>query len=290
MSILKLLLAPTLIGVASWVGKRWGPAVGGWFAALPLTSGPVVLVLAIERGTTFAAEACTGILLALVSLSAFALAYAWSARRLSWTWSSIIGCAAFLGCTALLSGAASLGATAWLGGTAWLGTASVGNALHGWEPVRDVTLTLTLPLPGAFAFACASLAIAIRLMPAPGPSRSAPTIAAWDIPLRMVLAAMLVWVLTRAAARFGPRVSGLLTPFPIAASILAAFTHHAEGPVAVSRLLRGLLVGLFSFALFFFAVGSLIVSSGTAIAFTIAVAGTLALHAHALTLHRRHLE
>lgn len=44
--IIKVVLAPALIGVASWVSRRWGASAGGWFAALPLTSGPVVLVLA----------------------------------------------------------------------------------------------------------------------------------------------------------------------------------------------------------------------------------------------------
>jgi hypothetical protein len=254
MLILKLLLAPALIGLASWVSRRWGPAIGGWFAALPMTSGPVVLVLAIERGAGFAAEACAGTLLALGSLSGFAVAYVWSARRLHWAWSSLIGCVVYLGCT--------------------------------WA-MRDVDVAL----PAAFVIACASLAVSIRLMPADGAAPPPVTVTAWDIPLRMLLAALLVLLLTHAAGSVGARVSGLLTPFPIAASILAAFTHRVEGPVAVGRLLRGLVVGLFSFALFFLIVGTLIVGRGTVVAFTIAVAGTFVFHAitFTTTLHRRRL-
>ena len=59
---LKLLLAPLLILLATLAGRRWGPAVGGWLAGLPLTSGPVSLILALEQGPEFAARAALGTL------------------------------------------------------------------------------------------------------------------------------------------------------------------------------------------------------------------------------------
>jgi hypothetical protein len=98
----KTILAPALIGAASWLTRWYGPAAGGWFAALPLTSGPVVLVLEIQHGPVFAAEACVGILLALISLCAFVLVYSWSAATLNWAGSSALGCAAYLCSTCLL--------------------------------------------------------------------------------------------------------------------------------------------------------------------------------------------
>jgi len=241
--ILKVLVAPALIGVASWIGRRWGPQVGGWFLALPLTSGPVVLVLALDRGTAFAAQASQGTLLALVSLAAFALAYGWSARAVHWSWSSLIACVAFMACTLAL---------------------------------RPVTVSLAW----AFVLACVALAAASRLMPASAPPRRPPAPPrSWDIPLRMVLAAILVAAISAAASTLGPHLSGLLTPFPVAATILAGATHHFEGSAAAGRLLQGLLVGLFSFAVFFLVVGAVVVSWGTAIAFAAATLGALALHA-----------
>ena len=47
--ILKLILAPVIIGGASLAGRRWGPAVSGWLVGLPLTSGPVIFFLALSQ-------------------------------------------------------------------------------------------------------------------------------------------------------------------------------------------------------------------------------------------------
>ncbi len=55
--VLKLVLTPVLIGGASLGARRWGPTVGGWIVSLPLTSGPVVLFLALDRGPAFAVAA-----------------------------------------------------------------------------------------------------------------------------------------------------------------------------------------------------------------------------------------
>ena len=111
-----------------------------------------------------------------------------------------------------------------------------------------------------FVLACAVLAAALSAMP-PGTTRrleaSSPS---WDIPLRMTLAAALVLALSSASTMFGARVSGLLTPFPITSTILVSFTHHNEGAAAASQFLRGLLKGLFSFAVFVLVVGLAVMS------------------------------
>jgi hypothetical protein len=101
---------------------------------------------------------------------------------------------------------------------------------------------------------------------------------AWDIPVRMMLAAVLVWLLASAAGFFGPRMSGLLTPFPVAASILAAATHRCNGVEAVRHLLRSLLAGLFSFAVFFLIVGEMIRATSESSAFVAAALSACAVH------------
>ena len=49
----------------------------------------------------------------------------------------------------------------------------------------------------------------------------------------------------------GAKLSGLLAPFPVFVLILSAFTHHQMGPGAASNLVRGVIIGSFSFAAFF---------------------------------------
>jgi hypothetical protein len=57
-----------------------------------------------------------------------------------------------------------------------------------------------------------------------------------------------------AAGALGPAVSGVLTPFPVAASVLAAFTLAHNGPAASVTMLRGFVTALPGFTVFFFAV------------------------------------
>src|SRR5260370_4639912 len=84
MLAINLLLTPMLVGVMSPVGRRWGPAVSGWFVGLPLTSGPITLYLALDQGTAFAARAAQGTLLGLISVASFCLAFSWLSLRAGW--------------------------------------------------------------------------------------------------------------------------------------------------------------------------------------------------------------
>jgi len=58
-----------------------------------------------------------------------------------------------------------------------------------------------------------------------------------------------------------------LSPFPIFASILAAFTHHLQGPRSTRLYLQGTIIGAFTFATFFVCFGGLVEPDGPAIAF-----------------------
>ncbi len=72
----KLCATPLLILGASLAGRRWGETVGGWFVGLPLTSGPVILFVALGQGTGFAAAAIFGSLAGAAAEACFCLAYA----------------------------------------------------------------------------------------------------------------------------------------------------------------------------------------------------------------------
>jgi len=57
---------------------------------LPLTSAPVSVFIALERGPAFAARSAIGTLLGTVAMSGFCAVYAISARRLSWLPSAML--------------------------------------------------------------------------------------------------------------------------------------------------------------------------------------------------------
>ena len=241
----KALLSPCLIGMASWIARQWGPNAGGWFAGLPLTSGPIILILALERGPDFAGEACIGTMQAISSLCAFGLAYSWSAKRLAWGYSSVISCSVY--------------------------------AILLW-PMQFMPGRLG----SAFLLVCAVLTVSLMCLPSEHTVErtvEAGKPSSWDIPIRMILGALLTVILTVSAKILGPRLAGLLTPFPIAATILAASTHRASGPFAAVRLLRSLIRGLLSFAIFFLVAGWLLKGGNVPLAFGAATLAAFVSHA-----------
>lgn len=249
--VLKLTLTPVLIGAASLAGRRWGAEVGGWLVGIPFTSGPIAFFLAIGPGVHFAADAAIGILAGAVSQAAFALAYAWLALRFGW-----------LACAAAATGAFAV-ATLIL------------DVLRG-----DAVVTLVLAVLALIAGLAVMPRRAVSHMRAAG-------LPWWDIPARMVVATVFVLALTAAAPALGSRLSGLLSPFPVYAAVLTVFAHRLQGAGAAIAVMRGLLLGLFSFAAFFAALALLLVPGGVAIAFAIALVLALVFQAGSLAAGRR---
>jgi len=105
----------------------------------------------------------------------------------------------------------------------------------------------------------------------------------------MVTATVLVLALTSAAEWLGPQLSGLISTFPLFAGVLTVFAHHALGKTAAINVLRGLLLGLFSFAAFFVALVATIERFGIASAFMTALAAALAMQTVSLLIARRTL-
>jgi hypothetical protein len=232
----KVLLAPSFVVGASLATRRFGARIGGLIGGLPVVAGPILLVYALTHGSGFAAGASAGTLLGLVSLIGFVVVYGRLAGRLPWTASLLAGWAAFAAATAVFS---------------------------------------AVSLPAGAGLALAGVAIAAGLAALPRTPR-APAIhatpPAWDLPLRAGCALALVLILTAIAGWLGPRLSGLLAPFPIIATVLAVFTHAQRGPEELVRLLRGLISGFGAFALFCFTLAMSLQGLGTAYAFALATA------------------
>jgi hypothetical protein len=239
--LVKLTLAPSLVVCSSLAGRRWGHEVSGLLVALPLVAGPILLITELEHGAHFGSRTAAASLLGLVALATFVVVFAHSSRRHGWALAVIAGWAAFL--------AVALGfATVRL-------SAAVG-------------LLLAL---GAYA-------LAPRLMPpdphlAPASDAELPV---WDLPARAIATLVLVLGLTGAAAGLGSTLTGVLTPFPVSNTVLAAFVLVLEGPAHANAFLRGFLRGAFGFVAFCFLVAVLLIPLGTAGAFAVALCGALA--------------
>jgi len=104
----------------------------------------------------------------------------------------------------------------------------------------------------------------------------------------VLVATLFVLGLTGSAALLGPRLSGLLTPFPLFASIVGAFTHSFQGSIAVRRVLRGVIAGSLAFAVFFLIISALIAIMGIAAAFALAILAAIVMQAISLWLLRRY--
>ncbi len=247
----KLLLVPAFIGTLSLAGRRWGPAISGWLVGLPVVAGPIVLFLALEQGRTFASGAARGTLAGLTSLSAYALVYGRLSRRFDWVASLLGGWCAFFLCTFVLD----------------------------QVPLPPLLLSF-LAVSGIFL-------LVLRLLPTIDSPDDVTGTPAWEIVARMAAGSALVAAITGVARTLGPQLSGLLTPFPVAATVFTVFTHRFQGGAAAARLLRGLVAGSFTLAVFFLVVAATLVPWGIAASFGAATAACLVVHAGSLLLIRR---
>ena len=239
--LLKVLLAPALVVATSLAGRRRGPAdrrVAGHPADRRRT---ILVILAVEQGAVFAGQAAAASLLGIVALGAFGLTFAAAARRFPWP------------VTLALS---------------WLAVLTADLALFRVRLPAAIGLVLAV----AAVQGVAAL-IRRRITDRVPPVEHWPW---WDLPARAVATAALVLAVTGAADVLGPARAGILTPFPVAVSVICAFVLAQEGPTAAIILLEGVLRGLTGFAVFCFGVAALLPRLPPVAAFGLATAASVA--------------
>jgi hypothetical protein len=245
--LLKLTLTPLLICGASLAARRWGPTIGGWIVGLPLTSGPVLLFIALEHGPSFAATTSVGTLLGIAAIAGFCVGFIAGSTR----------------GPAVAFGAATV---------AYIATGLVGQAFAGW------------PYPLLVLLAVGAIIVALLRLPATSARRSTTPHPRWDLPARVVVGTGLVLTLTSLAPLLGPTASGIATTFPVYVSVISVFAFLHDGRPAALGVLRGLLVGLFGTIGFYIAVHTLVEPAGVGPAFAVAVATSLSVSGLALRM------
>ncbi len=248
--VLKLILAPLIIGSASLAGRKWGPAVSGWIVGMPLTSGPVVFFVALSHGVTFAESSALGVLSGGISLVLYALTYAWLARRFPWFVSIAGSILVFSLSTLSLQGA-------------------------------SIPLFVIAPLVAGL------IMFGLALMPKGNVEAGESKLSQWDIPVRILIGTSFILLLTGIAPYIGSRLTGLLTTIPLYVTILSIFAHRDHGPAAAAHVLRGLLYGMFAFTGFFFVLSLFIEKTSLGVSFGLAVLTALAVQGTSLFILRR---
>ncbi|HEX7541526.1 MAG TPA: hypothetical protein VF352_05285 [Anaerolineales bacterium] len=217
----KLIVTPFFIGAVTLAGRKWGPTVSGLLMGLPLTSGPISVFLAIQFGAAFAARSASGNLAGQTSVYIFCLAYSLSARKMNWITSTFISLFSFLFSTVI------------------------------WNQF-NLSLLPSVAILGIVIY------LVLWLMPRGAAAIITFSPPKWELPARMVLATAFVLALTTFANILVPHLSGLIAPFPVFGTIIAAFTHRQQGPDAAARLLWGVVFGSLAYAAFFLIAGSLL--------------------------------
>lgn len=245
----KLLIAPFLIVMVTLAARKWGHGVSGWFTGFPLTSAPVSLIFALQDGVDFAQHAAVGTLAGLASVSVFSVSYALLAPHSRWYIATPVSLLAFFITTAVLN-------------------------------------QLPLPLVPTFVCVIAVILVSIQLVPARTRAKSDVEPPKWDLGVRIIAATIFIILITTVSNIIGPQLSGLLSPFPIFATVLSVFAHRLHGADAAIHFLHGLLLGLLAFASFFFMVGALVTNPPLLMAYAVGLFAALSVNAVSLRFAR----
>ncbi|MCM2493935.1 hypothetical protein [Burkholderia glumae] len=213
MLALKLTLVPLFLLVVSMSGKWWGPSIAGWLAGLPVVAGPILFILVLSHGPSFGARAATLSLSAILASEAFNFAYAWTCRSRSWPVALAVGL------------------------STWFISAC------------GLSMLPASPMWAAIA-ALAAVGFGQSFLPRDSAGAAGAPLTRSDLIGRMVAGAVLTLLVTSLSGWAGPTWSGLLAVFPLLGIVLSVSSHRAHGPAFVISLLRGMVLGRFSFAAF----------------------------------------
>ena len=238
--VAKLALVAASMWGASLLARRYGHAVSGALAGLPVIVGPIIAMLLVDlpaervRGIALATLVCEPAMLAHI------VVFANAARRFSWPLCLALATLVFVGVAAALA--------------------------H-----------LDWGAAAASALALVALAVAARALPTSGAAADAPVPVprselVWRIAVALAIAGSVMW----GADHLPAAVAGALLAVPITGSVLPCFTLPRHGPQATARLLAGFVRGQSGFVAFFIVLIALLPHAPKAVAFGAAVAAALA--------------
>lgn len=237
---LKLALVAASILGATAAARRWGHAVSGLMAGLPLIIGPITAILLIDQPAERVRAIALATLQCQPAMLLHVVVFAHAARRWPWPTCLLLANAVYLALAALL--------------TAW--------AL---EPLAATALT-------AAVWLAAGHALPQGLGGPQGPVAVPRSELWWRLGIALIVAGGVI----QGAAGLPAALGGVLLALPITGNVLPAFTLPRHGPQATARLLAGFVRGQLGFAAFVVAIVALLPRLAPAAAFAAAVAAAIA--------------
>lgn len=213
---LKVTIAPVIVLSVSYLQRRFGDRFGGWLIGLPITTGPFILIIAIQEGVAFAGGTTHGVLLGQIALIAFCWSYSFAALRSSWFPAVLVGTLVCL---------------------------STGY----------VVTTVKVPVIYSDLFLIGIWLVAMRWWPRTDLPNQKIATPKWELPVRILVTLTILISLSALAPHVGAKVAGALSTYPVIASVLGAFNQRRFGPGATVATLRGLMQTLpITMAIIFF--------------------------------------
>ena len=206
--LLRVAIAPLIVVGGTLAQRRFGHAVSGLLVGLPLTSLPLLWLVALQHGTSFASSMSGAILVGATAQAVVIWVYAVLAPRIS----PLLA----------LSGA-------------------IGSFLVTICALHLVSLSMLI----ASVLAAAAYAVALYWWPY---SDAAPQeTGRYRLVLRVMISAGFTLFLVTLAGRFGASIAGLLAAIPMMSLVMAFVTHQELGANASAQFLRGVTKGSFSY-------------------------------------------
>ena len=238
MLILKLLLVAVSVLLATLAARRFGHAVGGAVAGMPMIAGPITAVLLIDHDAAQVRAIALATLVCLPAAIAHIVSFARAAQRQRWPACLAIALGVYLAAGVMLS-------------------------------------TLALPPLVVCALALAAPSLGLSAVPRGLAVHAPVTVPHVELVLRIAAAVSMAAAIIVGADALPPAISGLLMAVPITGSVLPCFTLPRHGTAATASLMSGFIQGLHGFAAFFIMLYLALGHMDRAPAFCVALAAAL---------------
>ena len=212
--ILKMLASAFVVVLATVTAEKAGAFWAALIASLPVAAGPIYVLLAMDHDATFLSESAIGSMAATAATAVYMLVLALACPRLP------------------VAVAVPLGLLIWL-------AMAAGVRMLAWDIVSASAFTA-----GAMLM-CMALTVEERgwLAPKAGARQW------YDIPLRALLVATLVAIVTSFSQVLGSEATGYAAVFPMAMTSLALILHLRQGGRAVAAVMASSFLPMLGFVL-----------------------------------------